>query len=104
MEKQKSDSGNMPEKKFSAGAISAAIWKNKGKNKKGEAVEYKTVSIQRAYKNKNDEWQHTNSLRVGDLPRAVLVLNKAYEYLTLREGYDSKEAYPEQEIEVEEIN
>ena len=36
-------------------------------------------------KDKNDEWQHTNSLRVNDLPKAALVLNKAYEYLVLRD-------------------
>ena len=79
-------SGNLPEKKFSTGAISATVWKNNGKNKKtGEDVEFRTITLQRAYKDKNDEWQHTNSMRVNDLPKAALVLNKAYEYLVLRD-------------------
>ena len=83
MEKQNS-TGNQPEKKFSTGAINATVWKNTGKSKTGEEVEFRTITLQRAYKDKNDEWQHTNSMRVNDLPKAALVLNKAYEYLVLR--------------------
>ncbi len=77
-------SENKPEKKFSAGAISATVWANEAKNKQGEPVSYRTVSLQRAYKDKNDVWQHTNSFRVGDLPKATLVLQKAYEYIVLK--------------------
>ncbi len=78
------NTGKQPEKKFSTGAISASVWKNQGTSKTGEAVEFKTVSLQRAYKDKNDEWQHTTSLRITDLPKATLVLQKAYEYLVLK--------------------
>lgn len=98
---------NSPEKKFSAGAISATVWKNSGKSKTGEDVEYMTVSLQRSYKDKNDQWQNTGSMRIADLPKAELVLRKAYEYLVLREGGESgmeggaPSSYPE--IEVEEI-
>lgn len=70
----------MPEKKFSTGAISATVWENKGKID-GKETTFKTVSFQRRYKDKEDEWQTTNTLRINDLPKAVLVLNKAYEYL-----------------------
>ncbi len=45
-------SGNMPEKKFSTGAVSATVWQNEGKNKTGEPVNYRTVSLQRRYKDK----------------------------------------------------
>ncbi len=72
---------NQPEKKFRAGAVSATIWLNQGQNKKtGEINNYRTISIQRGYKDKNDQWQNTNSLRINDLPRAALVLKQAYEY------------------------
>ncbi|MBR9699289.1 hypothetical protein GOV09_02445 [Candidatus Woesearchaeota archaeon] len=80
-----------PEKKFSTGAISAAIWKNSGTSKTGQAVEFRTISLQRRYKDKNDEWQSTNSLRLNDLPKAALVLNKAYEYLILRDTDSAEE-------------
>lgn len=74
-----------PEKKFSTGSLSATIWQNKGKRKTGEDVVFRTVSFQRSYKDKNGKWQTTNTLRTNDLPKAALVLQKAYEYLVLRE-------------------
>lgn len=77
--------GNLPEKKFRAGAISATIWQNKGQSKNGDAVEFRTISIERGYKDKDDQWQSTNSLRINDLPRATMVLQKAYEYLVFKE-------------------
>lgn len=95
--------GNMPEKKFMAGAVSATIWSNRGKGKNGEPFEFKTISIQRAYKDKDDKWQHTNTMRVNDLPKASLVLKKAYEHLLLKDLADLKSDVPAGEIEVEEI-
>ena len=78
-------SGNIPEKKFSTGGLTATIWENQGKNKSGEEVSFRTVSFQRRYVDKNGEWQSTSTLRVNDLPKASLVLQKAYEYLVMKE-------------------
>lgn len=83
---ENTNNGNMPEKKFSTGAIKATIWKNKGKSEDGQEKEYRTISVDRTYKDKNGEWQTTSSLRVSDLPKVVLVANKAYEYLVLKEA------------------
>jgi len=77
---------NKPEIKFSTGAISAAVWKNTGVRKNGEQTEFNTISLQRRYTDKKGEWQTTSSLRINDLPRAALVLNKAYEYLVLKDN------------------
>ncbi len=77
--------GNIPEKKFRAGAISVTVWKNKGQSSSGEDVEYSTISIDRNYKDKNGEWKSTNSLKLNDLPKASVALQKAYEYLVLKE-------------------
>jgi hypothetical protein len=79
---------NVPEKRFSTGAISATVWKNSGVSKTGQQVEFRSITLQRRYKDQKGEWQTSNSLRVNDLPKAALVLNKAYEYLVLREGAD----------------
>ena len=76
---------NVPEKKFSTGVITATVWQNNGKGRNGEIVSYRTVSLQRRYKDKNGIWQSANSFRVNDLPKAALVIQKAYEYLVLRE-------------------
>ena len=84
---EKNEEGNMPEKKFSTGAISATVWKNTGISKKNnEPVEYRTVSLQRRYQDKEGVWKSTSSLRINDLPKASLVLDKAYEYIVLREN------------------
>ncbi len=80
------DQKNLPEKKFSTGAVVATVWKNKVE-RDGQVESYRTVSLERRYMNKaTNEWRSTNSFRLNDLPKAALVLNKAYEYLVLRES------------------
>jgi len=74
---------NLPEKKFKAGAISATIWKNASQDSEGVEKEYRTISFERVYKDKEDNWKTTNQLRVSDIPKATLVLNKAYEFSVL---------------------
>ena len=77
--------GNVPEKKFRAGAISATIWLNKGQRANGELSEYRTISLERVYKDKTGNWQSTNSFRINDLPKAAVALQRAYEHLVLNE-------------------
>ena len=98
----KMETKNVPEKKFSTGVITATIWQNQGKGRNGEPVSYRTVSLQRRYKDKNGVWQTANSLRVNDLPKAALVLQKAYEYLVLREIQDTSVDYVDEDI-IEEV-
>ncbi|MBI4438663.1 hypothetical protein HY640_01900 [Candidatus Woesearchaeota archaeon] len=69
----------LPEKKFRAGAVTATIWKNDT-----ERGSYATVNMERSYKD-GDTWKSTSSLRLNDLPKAALVLNKAYEYLLMQD-------------------
>ena len=76
---------NLPEMKFRAGAICATVWKNQAMNKDGKLIEYRTVSFDRNYQDKQGEWNTTNSLRVNDLPKASLVLQKAYEFVALKD-------------------
>jgi hypothetical protein len=75
---------NQPEKKIRAGAICATIWKNE-QQKDGKEYSFHSISLERSYKDKDGNWKHTASFRVADLPKAALVLNKAYEYLALGE-------------------
>ena len=93
---------NTPEKRFSTGAVNATVWQNQGKGKNGEIVGYRTVSLQRRYKDRNGVWQSANSLRVNDLPRASLVLQKAFEYLVLREVQDNAGDIIDEEL-IEEV-
>lgn len=77
------EKSNQPEKKFRAGLITATVWKNETKDSDGNQVTYQTVSFERSYKDKDDRWKTTNSLRMNDVPKAILVLEKAYEHLAL---------------------
>ena len=70
-----------PEITFRHGLCSASIFENEYKRGE-ESFTVRTVSFQRSYLDKDGNWQTTNSLKVNDIPKAVLVLNKAYEFLT----------------------
>ncbi len=82
---QKTTSGNLPEKKFRAGAISATVWLNKGHSTDGQETEFRTISLERHYTDKEGKWQATSSFRINDLPKAAVVLQKAYEHLVFNE-------------------
>ena len=71
-----------PVKKFVAGTIQAAIWNNRLPVGGGNDNVMMTVSLERRYKDREGNWQSSGSLRVNDVPKAVLLLNKAYEFLT----------------------
>ena len=77
---------NSPVKRFGAGAVQVAVWENDGKD--GE--KFNTVSIQRNYKDKNDEWKSSSSMKISDIPKAILALQKTYEYLVLKEREDTE--------------
>ena len=74
----------LPEKKFKASPISATIWANETE-KDGKKIVFKTVVLDRTYRDRDGSWKQTSSLRVADIPKAALVLNKAYEYLALND-------------------
>ena len=73
-----------PEKSFRHGAISASIFDNEVAMN-GRKVTVHKVSIQRAYKDKNGKWQNTNSYGINDIPKLIVAVSKAYDYLTARE-------------------
>ncbi len=81
MENMTNGAGKRPEKEFSSGSIRATIWTNQAVSKDGKPINFQTVSFERSYKDRDGDWKTTSALRINDLPRATLVLNKAYEYL-----------------------
>ena len=72
---------SLPIKKFSTGGVQVAIWENEGK----EGNRFYSVSLDRRYKDKNNDWKSSSSLKMNDLPKAVLALQKAYEFMALKE-------------------
>ena len=71
------------EKRFNAGALSATIWRTE-RIIDGKEKPLKTISLQKSYKDKNGVWQNTTVLHTNDLPKAKLVLEKAYEYIAMK--------------------
>ncbi len=69
-----------PEKTIKAGSLILTIWNNNS-----EKGSFKTITLQRSYKDSKGEWKHTSNLRINDLPKASMLLNKAYEYISITE-------------------
>lgn len=78
-----------PEKRFKCGGCEAAVFENEI-NKKWKIGKIKKVSFQKRYKSMNGEWRSTNSLDINEIPKAILALSKAYEYLVLGEGAEQE--------------
>jgi uncharacterized protein (DUF736 family) len=68
-----------PVKKIKIGGIEVAVWENTSK----EGNKFFTTTMERSYK-VGEEWKKTNSLRDNDLPKAILALNKAYEFVAIK--------------------
>lgn len=69
-----------PEKSFKCGGCEAAVFENEI-IKGGKKMVFKKVSFQKRYKSADGEWKSTNSLDANEIPKAILVLTKAYEYV-----------------------
>jgi len=84
-------SENKPVKKYQAGGVTAALWKNKTRVNGGTEIETLSVSLDRRYKDKGGEWQSSASLKANDIPKAMLVLAKAYEHMVSKDQDDKLE-------------
>ena len=85
--------GNKPIKSFKAGAVKASIFENESQYNGKQSTIHRVV-IDKTYKDANGQWKSTNSFSgYSDLPKAILVLQKAYEFLALKNNDDSKENF-----------
>ena len=73
-----------PAKKFRAGGISAALWKGTMQLKDGTEIETASVTLDKRYKDAEGNWKSSSYLRVNDVPKAIFVLQKAYEYMVAK--------------------
>lgn len=68
---------NVPDKRLKIGGVTATIWK--GISPKGE--NYYNVQLAKSYKAKDGTWKTTHSLKEYEIPKAMVLLQKAYEYV-----------------------
>jgi hypothetical protein len=85
-----------PEKIFKVGPVRASVFQNSAV-RNGQTILFPKVVLEVRYKDKAGQWQGTNSMSLNDLPKAVLALQKAYEYLMDKRGDSSAD------VEVERI-
>ena len=73
-----------PEKRFHSGGIEASIFENEIQQN-GKTIKIKKVAFQKRYKS-DQGWKTSYSLDINDLPKAILILSKTYEYLVMSQG------------------
>jgi len=77
--------GSPPIETFRAGLVKVDCWENTATDGKT----FRTISVQRSYNDKaTNKWENTTSFRISDIPRLVLVLQKAYEKNVLASEQD----------------
>ena len=69
-----------PEITFKIGAVRASIFRNTAM-RNGKEILFPKVVLEVRYKDKMGQWKGTNSLSLNDLPKSILALQKAFEYL-----------------------
>ena len=78
-----------PEKEFRVGAVRAAIWVNPRMSFDGRSFNSHKVVIERTYKDA-EGFKSTDSLDVNDIPKAILALKQAYEYIVCHERQEER--------------
>ena len=72
---------NKPIKSYRAGVISLNVWENEYGEEK-----IRSYSFQRSYRDKTDKWQQTQTLRLSDLPKLMVLLEEAYKEQIISES------------------
>lgn len=80
-----------PVKEFRSSALSVAIWRNESQEE-GKTIVKHSVRPQKRYRDDSGTWQDSSYLFPDELPKMIMLLNKAYEFIQLKEGKDAEEA------------
>ena len=79
-----------PLKKFRAGQISCALWENEAKVN-GRMVRMLKTTVERRYKDKNNQWQSSNSFGRNDIPLVKYCLDRAFEAIVEEQSVQPEE-------------
>lgn len=69
-----------PTKTYKAGLLDLSLWENEGK----EGI-MKSFTFQRSYQDTEGKWNHTQSIKTTDIPKLIVLLQKAYSEMILIE-------------------
>ena len=79
-----------PVKEYRSGALSVAIWRNETQEN-GKTIVKHSVRPQKRYRDDNNNWKDTCYLFPDEIPRMAMLLNKAYEFIQLKESKDAED-------------
>ena len=75
---------NKPLKTYKVGVLSLSMWENESKENDGNKL--KSFTFQRSYKDASEKWQHTQLLRLSDLPKLRILIEEAYKDVVFTES------------------
>ena len=73
--------------KFRFSPVTACVWVSE--NESGDEVY--TITLRKVYKDKLGDWKETTSFKVEDLPRAMVAMGNAYEFIAMNNGDEVEE-------------
>lgn len=88
-----------PEINFKVGGVRAAVWKWNNMTKDGRPFTQRKVVLDRAYRDGHGNWKNVNSYDANDIPKAILALYKAFDYLHRASEESEKPVLKEELVE-----
>ena len=82
-----------PIKDFKSGNVQASIWRNEV-DKDGQTVVRHSVRIQKQFRDDDGDYKETNYYFRDDIPKLILVAQKAFEFISLSESKEAEESIP----------
>ena len=79
-----------PEISFKVGAVRAAIFRN-AIQRGNRTINIGKVILEVRYRDKDGQWKSTHSMSANEIPKAILALQKAYEYLMTTKSDEAQE-------------
>ena len=70
-----------PIKEFKTGPVRVSIWAYPQHTAPGKTASGHRVVVDRGYRDVFGHWKNTDVLQVEDIPKAILALKRAYDYL-----------------------
>ena len=86
-----------PVKKWNAGQVSCALWRNEARVN-GRTVPMLKCTVERRYKDKDDNWKSSGSFSRNEIPLAIYCLQQAFE-ATVEKDNDAAPVVEEEVIE-----
>ena len=80
---------SQPEISFKVGAVRAAIFRNT-MQRGNKTINIGKVILEVRYRDKDGQWKSTHSMSANELPKAILALQKAYEYLMIKKSDEAQ--------------